>query len=246
MKTQEKHHVYNLIILDESGSMESIKNATIKGFNEVVRSIGQIEKEYKDQKHFVSLVTFNSGGNLGGEGKQQGGIRFVIWNEKVSHLEALSKRTYKPNFSTPLYDAIGMAVTRLHKELPKDVSYNVIVTIITDGMENDSTTYGPREISKLIQRLKKEAWTFAYIGANHDVEAAASEISINSHMSFTANEEDTMSLFKRESGLRLKFARLTSLSLAHDCKAPIQFNEDYFKEEEEGSEAASSSGLPAK
>ena len=52
-------HVYNLIILDESGSMGAIKNSTISGFNEVVQTIKGLEKKFPEQKHFISLVTFN-------------------------------------------------------------------------------------------------------------------------------------------------------------------------------------------
>ena len=32
---EKKHQVHNLIILDESGSMESIKSTIIQGFNEI-------------------------------------------------------------------------------------------------------------------------------------------------------------------------------------------------------------------
>ncbi len=51
--------VYNLIILDESGSMASIEQATISGFNEVVQTIKGIEKKFPEQQHFISLVSFN-------------------------------------------------------------------------------------------------------------------------------------------------------------------------------------------
>jgi hypothetical protein len=39
-----KHQVHNLIILDESGSMESIKEATIQGFNEIVQTIKGVQQ----------------------------------------------------------------------------------------------------------------------------------------------------------------------------------------------------------
>ena len=40
----DKHRVYNLIILDESGSMESIKSATIK--NSAIEAIPTIEEQF--------------------------------------------------------------------------------------------------------------------------------------------------------------------------------------------------------
>ena len=53
----KKHHVHNLIILDESGSMESIKTTIIQGFNEVVQTIKGIEQQFAEQEHFISLVS---------------------------------------------------------------------------------------------------------------------------------------------------------------------------------------------
>jgi len=56
---EKKHQVHNLIILDESGSMESIKTTIIQGFNELVQTIQGIEKQFPEQEHFISFVSFN-------------------------------------------------------------------------------------------------------------------------------------------------------------------------------------------
>ena len=56
---QNKHQVHNLIILDESGSMSSIKSLIINGFNELVQSVKGIEKQFPDQEHLISMVSFN-------------------------------------------------------------------------------------------------------------------------------------------------------------------------------------------
>ena len=54
----QKTQVYNLIILDKSGSMSSIANAAIAGFNETVGGIRSAQERFKDtQEHFVSLST---------------------------------------------------------------------------------------------------------------------------------------------------------------------------------------------
>ena len=50
---ETKHQVHNLIILDESGSMESIKKTIIQGFNEIVQTVKGIEKEFPEQEHFI-------------------------------------------------------------------------------------------------------------------------------------------------------------------------------------------------
>ena len=52
--------VYNLIILDESGSMSSIEKQTISGFNETIQTISAAQRKHEGQRYFVSLVIFNS------------------------------------------------------------------------------------------------------------------------------------------------------------------------------------------
>ena len=59
---EKKQQVHNLIILDESGSMQSIKTTIIQGFNELVQSIQGIERQFPEQEHFISFVSFNSSG----------------------------------------------------------------------------------------------------------------------------------------------------------------------------------------
>jgi len=46
----EKHKIFNLIILDESGSMQSIKDVTISDFNELVQTIKSTGKKYPETK----------------------------------------------------------------------------------------------------------------------------------------------------------------------------------------------------
>lgn len=55
----EKTQVFNLIILDRSGSMELIREAAIEGFNRTLAGIKKAQEKYADtQDHYVSLVTF--------------------------------------------------------------------------------------------------------------------------------------------------------------------------------------------
>jgi hypothetical protein len=41
----------------------------------------------------------------------------------------------------------------------------------------------------LVEELKEKGWSFVYVGANHDVEAVASSISIKNTICFDANSE---------------------------------------------------------
>ena len=55
-----KTRIFNLIILDESGSMQLIKHQAVTGVNETIQAIRTTQKQYEEQEHIVSLVTFNS------------------------------------------------------------------------------------------------------------------------------------------------------------------------------------------
>jgi uncharacterized protein YegL len=176
--------VYNLIILDESGSMESIKQATIQGFNELLQSIKHSLKTDPEIGQFVNYYSFN-----GGE------IKELLPLNDASLLNYLNEENYRPDNMTPLYDAIGLAVSRLRKSIANQNNYSVLVTILTDGEENASVEYTHKAIAEMIKMLKGKGWVFTYIGANHDVEKTAFSLNINNHMHFHANEEDTRKMF---------------------------------------------------
>src|SRR5436190_235955 len=190
-----KHQVHNLIILDESGSMESIKKSTIQGFNEIVQTVKGIGKEYPEQEHFISLITFNGIGH-----------KILHFIDPVEKLELIDASRYKPDASTPLYDAMGFSFAKLRQVLENTKDYNVLVTIMTDGEENASKEYTGPAIKKLIEELILNRWTFTYIGTDHDVEKFAKSMSINNTMRFQKNEADMQYMFSKEKLAREKFS----------------------------------------
>ena len=226
---KQQHKVYNLIILDESGSMESIKNATIRGFNEVAQTIRDVESKFPEQKHFISLVTFNGCG-----------IKDALWNREVDGLELLNDTTYRPDCSTPLYDAIGRSCSKLKEEIPGKCTYNVLVTILTDGEENASRNYSGAAIKQMIDELKQQSWTFAYIGANHNVEEAAANLSISNMMVYDADEEGMEKMFAKDKKSRILMANMCASwdwSKSANMSLINIFQEE---EEEEGEESKNS------
>lgn len=197
MATQKR--VFNLIILDESGSMESIKQPTISGFNELVQTIKAVEEKHPDQEHYIWLLTFNGLGT-----------KMLLKNEPVSKLKELDAEKYQPASLTPLYDAMGEGLTKLRAHLADQSDYNVLVTILTDGEENRSKEYDGKAIKALVDDLKGKGWTFTYIGANHDVDKFASTISINNTMSFQATVEGTKAMFGKEKAARMRYSQKIS------------------------------------
>jgi uncharacterized protein YegL len=210
-----KTKIYNLIILDESGSMDSIKRETINGFNETIQTIKAAQKEHENQEHFVTLVSFN-------------GSRIKTIYDKVpaDKLKELSDKLYHPDCSTPLYDAIGGSVTSLRNFLSEQSEYTVLVTIITDGEENTSVEYKGEHIRKMIDELKLTGWIFTYIGANHDVEKFAVSISIDSFMEFASDSEGT-----HDMNVKSSKARKSAYNKLSQGFTSYFLNANFFKED---------------
>ncbi len=192
----KKHQVHNLIILDESGSMDSIKENIIQGFNEIVQTVKGIEKKFPEQEHFISMITFN--------GLGQKLLHFI---DPVSKLKQIDEKQYQPDASTPLYDAMGFGFAKLRQVLESQTDYNVLVTILTDGEENASKEYSGNDIKKLIEELKLNRWTFTYIGADHDVEEFALSLAIDNTMSFKKNAYDISFMFTQERSARSRYSQ---------------------------------------
>lgn len=49
--------IHNLILLDESGSMDSIRTSALSAMNETIQTIKMIQKEKNEYEHSVSFVT---------------------------------------------------------------------------------------------------------------------------------------------------------------------------------------------
>jgi hypothetical protein len=175
--------------------MESIKGNIIQGFNEIVQTVKGIAKEYPEQEHFISLVSFN--------GLGQKLLHFI---DPVEKLDLIDDQRYKPDASTPLFDAMGFSFAKLRRVLENVKDYNVLVTIMTDGEENASKEYSGLAIKKLIEELKNNRWTFTYIGADHDVERFAMSISITNTLKFEKNEADMLDMFSKEKSARVKYS----------------------------------------
>ena len=187
--TTAKTQVYNLIILDKSGSMSSIANAAIAGFNETVGGIRSAQERFKDtQEHFVSLMIFCNCEKT-----------MVYDMVPVNEVKELTSREYRPCCCTPLYDAMGISINALYNAIKDKEDATAVVTVITDGYENASKEYSGQAIKALVERMKnEEGWNFAYIGTNQDVEATASSLNIDHHMSFRDDEAGMAEAWEKE------------------------------------------------
>lgn len=121
-------NIYNLIILDESGSMCSIEHQAITSMNETIQTVKAVQKKHPEQKQFITLISFSGSG--------MEGVKVIRDRVPAEDVTEISSGDYNPIGCTPLHDAMGFGITTLDKVAEKDDV--VLVTIITDGMENSS------------------------------------------------------------------------------------------------------------
>lgn len=232
----QKTQVFNVIILDRSGSMECIRRAAVDGFNETLAGIKKAQKKFADtQDHFVSLVTFCSCET-----------RHVYDKTPVAMASPLKMEDYQPCCCTPLYDAMGITLTGLHKHVQKLTDALVVVTIITDGLENASHEYNGKAVKELVERLRGEGWTFTYMGANQDSVEVAMSLSIRNarnfdysnegaSLSMTKDSKTRMSLFERLDEMKereILFSRMAPASVEERRKLYTSMADEAFDEEE--------------
>ena len=196
--------VHNLIIVDESGSMSIIRKQAFTGMNETLQTVRQMQKKFPDQAQFVTLLTFDS--------------CHTTWHyDDTSALKTrdLSWKAYNPGGGTPLYDAIGKGISKVNAQIQD--GDHVLVTIITDGEENSSEEWTLKMVRTMIEKLKKQGWTFTLIGTdNLDVESMAHSFAIDEHMEFHQDVEGTRAMFECERRSRERY----NCCVAQDAAMP--------------------------
>ena len=222
-----KTKVFNVIILDKSGSMSSIARQAVDGVNETIGSIKSAQEKNPDQEHIVTLVAF-----CGCE------MKTIYDNLPVAEVKTLTNKDYSPCCMTPLYDAIGTTITRVHTLKAKEENSLAIVTIITDGYENASHEFTLTAIRSLIESYKEQGWQFTYIGADHDVESVSFSLSIDHHLQFDKTAAGTRAMFAKERKSRDRWLSKMSCCMAAPMSAEERAHriknvnkEDYFEED---------------
>ena len=215
-----KTQVFNVIILDKSGSMENIRQSAIDGFNETLNGIKKAQEKFTDtQDHFVSLVAF-----CACEMKQ------IFDKVPVADAKPLTAEDYQPCCCTPLYDAMGFTLNGMRKHVRAIDDAVVVVTIITDGLENASKEYNGKSIKELVEQLKGEGWTFTYMGANQDALEVAERMSIRNSRNFDYTHKGTCASMAKDCSTRMNFfSRLADFksNARHEGMSSAQMKENY-------------------
>lgn len=158
------------VLLDRSGSMQSIKADTEGGFDAFIA-----EQRKQPGTAVVTLAQFDTE------------YERVYANTPVGEVPALE---LLPRGMTALYDGIGRLSTEIGAELAARAEAErpgkVIVVVLTDGHENSSQEWSHEAVRKLItQQEQQYQWTYLFLGANMDAVAIAQQIGIGKDRAIT-------------------------------------------------------------
>lgn len=153
------------IILDRSGSMASVRESTIAGFNQFIRSQREIPGDVS-----VKLVQFDDQYE-------------VVFDRSLAEVPELTQDLFVPRGTTALFDAQGKTVVTLGQELAampeSERPSKVIVMTLTDGLENASREYSVDQVASLIKhQTEVYRWDFVFLGANQDAIQTAATMAI--------------------------------------------------------------------
>lgn len=154
----EKRITDLVFILDISGSMRPLSAATIKSFNEMLRS--QKEESCEDEA-YVTTVTFNHTTHT------------LSQRKPIGEAREMTAEDYMPQGYTALNDAIGETINSVENLQREDLeagrTIHTLFVIITDGLENASRTYTRAHVRDLIKTKKELGWNFLFLGSEFDV-----------------------------------------------------------------------------
>lgn len=154
------------IVLDRSGSMQSLQSEVVGAFNDQVDAIKKMAKE-QDVK--VTLVTFSTTVD-----------EATLLHRDARHLKPLYESNYRPDGMTSLFDAMGDTITEFKRvEDYDDPDVAFLLIVITDGEENSSKRFSRNDIRRLVDDTNEDGrWTITYLGTNQNVLAVTQSIGL--------------------------------------------------------------------
>ncbi len=178
-------------ILDRSGSMESIRDDIIGGFNAFLR-----EQKETAGMATLTLVQFDTGAPY----------EVIHSFTLIQAVRSLTDKTYVPRGGTPLLDAVGQGINELDATLARmpetERPSRVVFVIVTDGMENASREFSREQVAQMIaQKQEVAGWNFLFLSADLAAvhEAEAMNVRFNQSLGFDRTAEGTRAAMRAAS-----------------------------------------------
>ena len=161
--------IFIAVVLDRSGSMESLRDDAVGGFN----SFLQEQKDAPGSAMFT-LAQFDH--------------EYIVVHDGVpiEDVSPLDRNTFVPRGGTALLDAIGRTVNVMEAKIGKmpddEKPSRMIVATLSDGQENQSQEFTKSAIEKVIKERSGSGWDFVFLSAGLDQFADAAEIGVSANL----------------------------------------------------------------
>lgn len=158
-----------IVITDRSGSMVTVAEDTIGGFNTFLEE----QQKVVEGRCLLTYCQFDNDYDV---------VHEALPIEKMKPLD---HSTFQPRGGTALLDAVGRTIDEVGgrlKNTPEDKRPgNVVVVIMTDGGENASSSkYKGGKLQEMVKRQADDYnWTFIFLGQNIDAFAEGGAIGLN-------------------------------------------------------------------
>ncbi len=190
-----------VLVIDRSGSMESIKSDMQGG---VATLIAEQAKE--KGTCLVTLAQFDD--------------HYELLAEGVPASELLPYRLI-PRGTTALLDAIGRTISDVRSRMealdPAERPAHVIFGVVTDGMENASREWSRLQVMDSVTARIAEGWHFTFLGANQDAirEGGSMGVAAGSSMTYAATPTGTREAVRAASASMGRMRRGESKNLEY-------------------------------
>ncbi len=206
-----------VVVLDRSGSMASIGQATVEGFNKFLD-----EQKNSEGEAFITLVQFDDRYEMNYQGLPVKDATPLVLGEN-----------FIPRGSTALFDTLGKTIEELNTDR------DVVFVIITDGEENSSKIYKREAIMKMIESQTEAGWKFLFLAANQDAIKAGGSIGIKggNSINYSSNAKSTENVFKNMSVNMSKYrnSKFAAMNLGDVDLQQISKDLDFDQEQREDS-----------
>lgn len=145
-------HAY--ILLDRTGSMQSIWDEALTSVNSYASALGTKEEdEQGDLDAEITFAVFDA----------QDGLQFDILrrDHKAKEWRDVTNDEASPRGMTPLFDAIGRIVSMAETDKPD----KAVLVIMTDGHENASREVTKDGVKAALDRARAKGWEVVFLGA---------------------------------------------------------------------------------
>ena len=180
-----ENYIKIINIIDKSGSMSSMLNTAITGFNEFLDEQKGLEGDC-----LVSTILFDNG------------YHTLYEDMDIKECYHLDRNNYRPAGGTALYDSICITIDKEIDKLgflPKEERpQKTLCVILTDGYENGSKKYSSVRVKEMITEMREDFnWEFIFLAANEEASFTAQTmgISTSNSYSFTNNSDGLKDAF---------------------------------------------------